>query len=137
MRNSHAGWMTRGLVLVGVVLMAGCATTGATLSNSAERLERSSTQLERNADEMRVRTHARELADESRDFRHVVTDSRADRRDVRGAFDDLSRSYHALRDAVEKTRDHGAERDFDAVTSVYLDIEREVNLNDRYATLTD
>ena len=137
MRNSYAGWMTRATALLGIVLMAGCATTGVSLSSSAERLERSSTQLERNADDTRVRSHARDLADESRDFRHVVSDSRADRRDVRTAFDDLSRNYHALRNAVEKSRDRSTERDFDAVTSVYLDIEREVNLNDLYATLTD
>jgi len=122
-----------GIVAIGIAGLTGCATTGASLSSSAQRLETSSNQLERDADAGRVREGARNLAEESRDFRHTVSDQRADKRDVRLAFDDLSRSYHALRDQVEHTRDHRTETDFDTVTSVYLDIEREINTSDHYA----
>jgi hypothetical protein len=113
--------------------MVGCVTTHAGLSSSAQRLERGSEALERNADDRGIREDARKLSAETRDFREAVASSRADRRDIREAFDDLSRSYHSLRDEVEKSRDRESERDFDAVTSAYLDIEREINRSDRYA----
>ena len=113
--------------------MGACATTNTGLSSSAQRLERSTEVMARNADDNGVRKDARSLYEETRDFRQTLADSRADRKDVREAFDDLSRSYHALRDEVEDSRDRETERDFDSVTSAYLDIEREINRSDRYA----
>jgi hypothetical protein len=44
-------------------------------------------------------------------------------RDVKTAFDELSRSYHALRDDVEKSEDTDARRDMQPVTQAYLDVE--------------
>ena len=125
----RAAWLTITVALA----MAGCATTNTGLSSSAQRLERSTEVMARNADDNGVRKDARSLYEETRDFRQTLADSRADRKDVREAFDDLSRSYHALRDEVEGSRDRETERDFDSVTSAYLDIEREINRSDRYA----
>jgi uncharacterized coiled-coil DUF342 family protein len=125
----RAAWIALPLALS----MAGCATMHTGLSNSAQRMERSSELMERNADDRGIREDARQLSAETRDFRETVADSQADRDDIRGAFDDLSRSYHSLRDEVEKSQDRESERDFDAVTSAYLDIEREINRSDRYA----
>lgn len=141
----HTRWILTTAVAVGVV---GCVTTGANLTNSAERLERSSYELQRSTDYDRtdsgLRSDARELAEEARDFRSTVADSRADERDVDAAFEDLSRSYHALRDEVEHERSRTGERDvahdFQVVTDAYLDIEREIDRDgehsrrDRYAT---
>lgn len=133
-------WILTTVIATGI---AGCVTTGGNLTSSAERLERSSYALQRNTDVDRtdsgLRSDARDLAEEARDFRHAVEDSRADRRDVDVAFKDLSRSYHALRDEVEHGREHEVDRDFQAVTDAYLDIEREIDRNgdrsrrDRYA----
>jgi hypothetical protein len=69
---------------------------------------------------------ARELADQSHDFRRTVTDRRADDRDVKDAFDALSRDYHALRDHVDRANSREASLDLRPVTEAYLDIEREV-----------
>lgn len=137
----HTRWILTTAVAVGVV---GCITTGANLTSSAERLERSSYELQRSTDYDRtdsgLRSDARELAEEARDFRSAVADSRADERDVDAAFEDLSRSYHALRDEAEHTRERDVARDFQVVTDAYLDIEREIDRNgersrrDRYAS---
>lgn len=119
--------------------LAGCVTSGTSLTSSAERLERSSYALEKNAyaerEDSRYRRDAVALAEEARDFRRLLTDSRADNADVRAAFSDLSRSYHALRDEVERSRSRDVERDFQPVTDAYLDIEREMDhpRRDRYA----
>lgn len=129
MRKLLAGWM----VVPALVVMGGCASTSSSLATSAERLERSTYELERDADESRVREDARELYEQTRDFRRALADRRADRDDIRDAFSDVSRSYHSLRDEVERSRDDDAERDFEAVTSAYLDIEREVGRRDSYA----
>lgn len=67
----------------------------------------------------------------------TLSDRRADDRDVREAFQDLSRSYHAARDEVERDRSRESARDFAAVTEAYLDVERAMNSSDagrdRYA----
>ena len=117
--------------------MAGCATTSGGLSSSAERLERASYSFERNANGGYERD-ARDLAAEARDFNRTLKDRRADDRDVSDAFHDLSRSYHAARDEVERDRSRDAERDFAPVTEAYLDVERAMNASntrrDRYAS---
>ena len=109
--------------------LVGCATTGGGLASSAERLERTSSALERNA-ERGYERDARQLAEEAREFRQTLSDRRADDRDVREAFQDLSRSYHAARDEIERDRDRQADREFAAVTEAYLDVERAMNSTD-------
>lgn len=121
------------------ISMAGCATTSGGLSSSADRLERASYAFERNANGGGdYERDARDLAAEARDFKLTLKDRRADDRDVREAFQDLSRSYHAARDEVERDRSRTADRDFAAVTEAYLDVERAMNASDvrrdRYAS---
>jgi hypothetical protein len=123
------------------IAVAGCATTSGGLSSSAERLERASYAFQRDAYEGRegggYERDARALADEAKDFRMTLSDRRADDRDVRAAFQDLSRSYHAARDEVERDRSRDAAREFAPVTEAYLDVERAMNSSDerrdRYA----
>jgi hypothetical protein len=119
---------------VGLMAVGGCATTGGSLSSSAERLERSAYALQEEANDSDVRTDfrrdARELAEETREFNRVVEDRDSSKEDVHEAFEDVSRRYHALRDEVERDRDHEANAEFRDVTEAYLDVEREVRSRD-------
>jgi hypothetical protein len=112
------------------LVLVGCATTGGGLASSAERLERTSSAFQRSADD-NYEGDARQLAEEAREFRQTLSDRRADDRDVREAFQDLSRRYHAARDEIERDHDRDADRDFAAVTEAYLDVERAMNATDR------
>jgi hypothetical protein len=134
-----------GLTLMTVALMGlgACVTTGGgNLSSSANRLERSAYALQEEAhdDDARqgYRRDALELAEESREFRRTVEDRQATDEDVRDAFNDVSRRYHAMRDEVERSRSREAEAEFRAVTDAYLDVEREMRSRDgkrdRYAS---
>ncbi|HEY5808766.1 MAG TPA: hypothetical protein VIT67_12395 [Povalibacter sp.] len=127
--NLRAAWLALPLVIA----MAGCATTGPNLATSAERLERNSYAMERGSDTGRVREDARRLSEETHDFRRVLGSRSVDHRDIERAFDDVSRTYHSLRDEVERSRDRLVERDFEPVTNAYLDVEREMSRSDRYA----
>lgn len=126
---------------VGLMAVGGCATTGGNLSNSADRLERSAYALHDEAQDDNARSgfqrDARELAEEARDFRRTVEDRDASKEDVRDAFSDVSKRYHAMRDEVERSRSRVAEREFQPVTEAYLDVEREMrsrdDRRDRYA----
>jgi hypothetical protein len=125
-----------------VALITGCATTGGTLSGSAERLERNAYELQRESrDDASRGAYSREaaaLAEEARQFRVVLKDQRARKGDVDDAFADVSKRYHALRDEMGRTRNsREADVEFKAVTDAYLDIEREMRKHgrerDRYA----
>jgi hypothetical protein len=126
---------------VGLMSIGGCATTGGNLSSSADRLERNASALHEEARDDGVRSgfrnDARELAEEARDFRRTVEDRDSSKEDVREAFGDVSRRYHAMRDEVERSRSREAEREFQPVTEAYLDVEREMrsrdDRRDRYA----
>lgn len=129
------------LALPLAVAIVGCATTSGGLASSAERLERAAASFQRDAYESRegrrYENDAQDLAAEARDFRETLHDRRADNDDVRDAFGDLSRSYHAARDEVSRRGDREAEREFAAVTEAYLDVERAMSSSsrdrDRYA----
>jgi hypothetical protein len=109
---------------------AGCATTGGSLTSSAERLERSAMDLSdearRDTDGGEYSRDAQEFAGEARDFRRVVEDRDSERDDVEDAFRDLSQRYHALRDEVDDADSREARQEFQDVTEAYLDIEREM-----------
>jgi hypothetical protein len=106
---------------------AGCATTHGNLAGSADRLERNADQLARNARGDMSARNASELADEAHEFRRTLNDRDADDRDVRNAFEDLSRDYHALRDSVDRSDTRETQLDLRPVTEAYLDVEREMN----------
>lgn len=122
------------LATVGAMAMGGCATTGANLTSSANRLERSAYALQDEARDEGARSgfrrDAKELAEEARDFRRVVEDRRSSDDDVHDAFSDLSKRYHAMRDEVERSDSREAASDFRSVTEAYLDVEREIRSRD-------
>lgn len=132
--------MNRAMLVIPVVtlmaFMGGCASSPhGNLGRSAERLERNSAVLAR--DEYgRYAREADAFADEARDFRMAVMDRRADRHDLDVAFESLSRTYHDLRDDVDRSDSREAQLDLKPVTEAYLDVEREMggyHADDRYA----
>ncbi|MDE2263342.1 MAG: hypothetical protein KGL45_12515 [Gammaproteobacteria bacterium] len=124
----RAGWLRASLM---AAALAGCATTHGGLNSSADRLDRNAQAFAQNSQEAPrgysentgYTADARDFADRAHEFRRAVEDEGADSRDVRASFDDLSRSYHALRDDVERSGDRGARHDLQPVTQAYLDVE--------------
>jgi hypothetical protein len=115
-----------------MIALAGCATTRhGGLDSSAARLDRNaqdfaqdSTQAPRGYDESAGYTEdARDFADRAHRFRRTVEARDSEDRDVKASFDELSRSYHALRDDVERGGTPDARRDMQPVTQAYLDVE--------------
>ena len=134
-----SGWTIPAVIAVATVF-AGCATTGGSLSTSAERLERNAYELQKDSrDEVSRGSYSREaraLVEEARDFRVVLQDRRSKDRDIDDAFAHVSKRYHALRDEMDRTRSsREANAEFKAVTDAYLDMEREMRRQgkDRYA----
>lgn len=125
----RAGWLMTSLM---TVALAGCATTRhGGLDHSADRLDRNAQALAQDAEEAprgysentSYTEDARDFADRAHEFRRTVEDSSADKRDVRASFDGLSRSYHSLRDDVERSGNEDARHDMVPVTQAYLDVE--------------
>jgi hypothetical protein len=125
-----------------VTLMSGCATSPhGNLARSAERLENNADELARSDSGAYANgSYSREadvLAEKAHDFRHAVKDSHADRDDLDAEFESLSRTYHDLRDDVDRSDSREAQLDLKPVTEAYLDIEREMggyhSDRDRYA----
>jgi len=137
--------MNRSLLVIPVAafmaFMGGCATSPhGNLARSADRLDHNAELLARDDHGRSASSsYSREadaLAEKAHDFRLAVTDSRADRRDLEGAFESLSRTYHALRDDVDRADSREAQLDLKPVTEAYLDVEREMGgyrASDRYA----
>lgn len=133
------------LVIPVATLMAlvGCATSPhGNLARSADRLEHNADLLSRNDRDSRgdasesYTREATELAEKAHDFRRAVEDSHGDRRDLDTAFESLSRTYHDLRDDVDRSDSREAQLDLKPVTDAYLDVEREMggyHGEDRYA----
>ena len=117
-----------------LVALASCVTTHGNLTSSADRLEHNANAL---AQDLRdeppsgdypsgYTRDARELAEQAHDFRRTVEDTDARDGDVKSAFERLSRSYHSLRDDVDRADSHAAKVDLRPVTEAYLDVEREM-----------
>lgn len=129
MTVGKARWLTASLM---AVALAGCATTRhGGLDHSADRLDTNAQAFAQNAadaprgyDENTSYTEdARDFADRAHEFHRTVEDTSADKHDVRASFDELSRSYHALRDDVQRSDSDYARRDLAPVTQAYLDVE--------------
>lgn len=135
MTTARAGWLTASLM---AVALTGCATTRhGGLDRSADRLDQNAQAFVQDAEEAPrgysentgYTEDARDFADRAHEFRRTVEDSEdrsADDRDVKASFDELSRSYHELRDDVERSGGEDSRRDFDPVTRAYLDVEDEM-----------
>ena len=94
----RAGWLTASLM---AVALTGCATTHGGLNSSADRLDR----------------NAQAFAQDAQEAPHGYSENTGY---------DLSRSYHALRDDVERSGDRDARHDLQPVTQAYLDVEDNV-----------
>lgn len=125
----RAGWLTGSLM---AVALTGCASTPhGGLDYSANRLDSDAQAFAQNAQEAprgynESRSYAEDagdFADRAHEFRRTVEDPGADKRDIRASFDDLSRSYHSLRDDVQRSDSDYARRDLGPVTQAYLDVE--------------
>lgn len=137
--------MNRSLLVIPAVallaFMGGCASSPhGNLGRSADRLDDNATALARHdGGRYASSNYSREadkFAKEAHDFNMAVKDSRADRRDLDRAFENLSQSYHALRDDVDRSDSREAQLDLKPVTEAYLDVEREMGgykADDRYA----
>jgi hypothetical protein len=120
-----------------VMALAGCATTRhGGLDSSADRLDRNAQAFAQDSQEAprgysentSYAEDARDFADRAHEFRRTVEgrdegEGDVSDRDIKTAFDELSRSYHALRDDVEKSEDSEARRDMQPLTQAYLDVE--------------
>lgn len=130
MTARQVGWLTASMM---AMALTGCATTHGGLDTSADRLDRNAQVFAQDSDEAPrgytentgYTADARDFADRAHEFHRAVAgeDRDADDRDVKDAFDELSRSYHALRDDVERSGDREARRDLHPVTQAYLDVE--------------
>jgi hypothetical protein len=128
MTAGRVGWLTAALMAMG---LTGCATTHGGLNSSADRLDNNaqafaqdSAEAPRGYSENTGYTEdARDFADRAHEFRRAVEEEGGDNRDVRASFDELSRSYHALRDDVERSGDRDARHELEPVTQAYLDVE--------------
>jgi hypothetical protein len=129
MTAARAGWLTGSIL---AVALAGCASTphggldysANRLDSNAQAFAQDASEAPRGYDENTSYTEdAQDFADRAHEFRRTVEDPSADKRDVRASFDDLSRSYHALRDDVQRSDSDYARRDLAPVTQAYLDVE--------------
>lgn len=125
----RAGGLTASLM---AMVLVGCATARhGGLDRSADRLDRNAQALAQDSQEAprgysentSYAEDARDFADRAHEFNRTVEDHGTRDRDVRASFDELSRSYHALRDDVERSGDDDARRDMQPVTQAYLDVE--------------
>jgi hypothetical protein len=124
-----AGCLTASIM---ALALAGCATARhGGLDTSAARLDRSAQAFARDAqeaprgyDERADYTRdAQDFADRAHEFRRTVEGRGADSADAKASFHDLSRSYNALRDDVQRSGGRVARRDLRPVTRAYLDVE--------------
>jgi len=128
MTAGRAGWLTAALM---AMALGGCATTHGGLHSSADRLDRNAQAFAEDSQEAPrgyaentgYTEDARDFADRAHEFRRTIDEEGTDNRDVQASFDELSRSYHALRDDVERSGDRDARRDLAPVTQAYLDVE--------------
>ncbi|MGH8287877.1 MAG: hypothetical protein ACREV7_02455 [Steroidobacteraceae bacterium] len=127
--SGRAVWLTASLMAVAI---AGCATTPhGGLHRSADRLDRNAQAFAQDAQDAPraynsgsdYSEDAQDFANRAHEFRRTVESSDASRGDVRTSFHDLSRSYNALRDDVQRSGSSDARRDLQPVTQAYLDIE--------------
>ena len=127
--SGKAAWLT---ALLLAVALAGCATTPhGGLQRSADRLDRNALAFAQDAQDAPrgydtgsgYTEDAQDFADRAHEFRRTVEDPDASRADLRASFHDLSRSYNALRDDVERSGSDAVRRDLRPVTQAYLDVE--------------
>jgi hypothetical protein len=135
----------RGVVIamgMAVALLAGCTTTQTRTVTAAESLERSAeafaagTCYEPSAgcSTNRYLPAARAFADQAKRFGQTL--QRAGDQEVVLAFERLWRSYHTLRDEVDRSPDRQARSELKSVTRTFIDVQRQVKNAYSYADPT-
>jgi hypothetical protein len=127
-----ARMITAGMAVSALLGFAGCVDTRGSLTGSADRLEHNANMLARDAGDERTSSDyprrfardAHELADDAHEFRNRAEDRQATDADVKTAFERVSRSYHVVRDDVDRSDSRAARDDLKPVTDAYLDVER-------------
>lgn len=121
-----------------LVPLGSCATTQDRMIRAADRLARTAEAFDSNTRELDP-THsgtgyfggAREFVEQAHDFRQTV-DTAGDQ-EVILAFEQLWRSYHALRDEVDRLRSRQARAGLNSVTEAFVDVQRIVKNGYSYA----
>jgi hypothetical protein len=106
-----------------LVALASCATTHSNMMTSAGRLELSADAFA--SDTRGYFRDAREFADQAHDFRQTV--DLAGDREVILAYEQLWRSYQALRHEVERSDSRQAQVDLKSVTRAFRDVVGEIS----------
>jgi hypothetical protein len=106
-----------------LVALASCATMHNNMMTSAGRLERSADAFA--SDTRGNFRDAREFADQAHAFGETV--DRAGDREVVLAYEQLWRSYQALRHEVERSDNRHAQVDLKSVTWAFRDVVREMS----------
>jgi hypothetical protein len=106
-----------------LVALASCATTHSNMMASVGRLERSADAFA--SDTRGYFRHAPEFADQAHDFRETV--DRAGDREVILAYEQLWRTYQALRHEVERSDSRQAQVDLKPVTRAFRDVVRDIS----------
>jgi hypothetical protein len=122
-----------------LVPLASCATTHGRLIGAADRLERNADAFDSDTPYELDPTYSatgyfratREFVEQVRDFRQTV-DSAGDQ-EVIFAFEHLWRSYHALRDEVDRLHSRQTRADLKRVTEAFVDVQRIVKNGYSYA----
>jgi hypothetical protein len=112
--------VTSALILV---TLASCATTHSNMMTSADTLERSADAFA--GDTRGYFRDAREFAEQAHDFRETI--DRAGDREVILAYEQLWRSYQALRHEVERSDSEEAQADWKSVTRAFRDVVRDIS----------
>jgi len=129
------GMKSMTIALTSILLTLGaCVTTRNSLSTSAERLEENADTLartvhEESSDGRVVGGYAHDsriLADDAHVFRRASEERDTTNTDLKLAFERLSRSYHVVRDEVDRSDNPAVHEDLRPVTEAYLDIERDM-----------
>jgi hypothetical protein len=125
-----------------LVPLASCGTTHGRMIRAADRLERNADAFDSDTRYEPDPTYsasgyfrdAREFIEEAHDFRQTV-DSAGDQ-GVIFAYEHLWRSYHALRDEVDRLHSRQARADLKPVTEAFVDVQRIVKNAYSYADST-
>jgi hypothetical protein len=119
-----------------LLTLGACADLHGQLSSSTLRLQHSADTLAEDTanapaasdEDYPASSTARDahaLAADARELRHAVEEG-SDDRDVRVAFDRVSRSFHAVRDEVHHSDSERARDDLSSVTDAYRDVEHDL-----------
>ena len=108
--------------IVGLVIVAGCATVHGSMLTSAGKLESSADAFVGEAGQQIP--HAADFAGEAHHF--VETVHRAGDLQVIRTYERLWDAYHDLRDAVERSGSRRAQIDFKPVTRAFTDVALDI-----------